>query len=114
MFYISISEWLSTFMTLTMSNFGEKLPEDEIFYSDDSDSEISWVSKVYFDFLPVPVLFLLVVFFVFSKFALIFGKDFLKLFVKIIRNILFFIFYQLDTGTYPTGTQGCPGSGFTL
>ena len=76
MFYIYISEWLSTFMTLTMSNFGEKLPEDEIFYSDDSDSEISWVSKVYFDFLPVPVLFLLVVFFVFSKFALIFGKDF--------------------------------------
>ena len=33
------------YMTLTMSKFGEKLPEDEIFYSDDdSDSEISWVS----------------------------------------------------------------------
>jgi hypothetical protein len=34
-------------MTLTMNKFGEKLPEDEIFYSDDdSDSEISWVSLI--------------------------------------------------------------------
>lgn len=34
-----------------MSNFGEKLPEDEIFYSDDSDSEISWSQSIsrYFD-----------------------------------------------------------------